>query len=161
MTLRRPPSLNSLLHIATAEDKPTAIVLAGHNGSGKSDVRPSQARTSPALEAMRFDALVEVLAYRIRCLRVSLPWTDLRRHRREDQSSVPRRRQSTSCLGGPCSRRECQRPRHPETGRFPRHPIPPFLDGSQAIWPGYRACVCHSIHALVSRLTLRDRTISA
>jgi predicted ABC-type ATPase len=34
--LRRPPSLNSLLRIATAEDKPTAIVLAGHNGSGKS-----------------------------------------------------------------------------------------------------------------------------
>ncbi len=36
MALRRPPSLNSLLHIATAEDKPTAILLAGHNGSGKS-----------------------------------------------------------------------------------------------------------------------------
>lgn len=36
MALKRPPSLNSLLHIAAAEDKPTAIVLAGHNGSGKS-----------------------------------------------------------------------------------------------------------------------------
>jgi predicted ABC-type ATPase len=36
VTLRKPPSLNSLLRVPAAEDKPTAIVLAGHNGSGKS-----------------------------------------------------------------------------------------------------------------------------
>ena len=36
MALKKPPHLQSLLRIAAAEDKPTAIVLAGHNGSGKS-----------------------------------------------------------------------------------------------------------------------------
>jgi predicted ABC-type ATPase len=36
MTLRRPPSLQSLLRISAADNKPTAIVLAGNNGSGKS-----------------------------------------------------------------------------------------------------------------------------
>jgi predicted ABC-type ATPase len=36
MALKKPPHLQSLLHLAAAEDKPTAIVLAGHNGSGKS-----------------------------------------------------------------------------------------------------------------------------
>ena len=35
MALKKPPHLQSLLYLA-AEDKPTAIVLAGHNGSGKS-----------------------------------------------------------------------------------------------------------------------------
>ncbi len=36
MALRKPPSLASLLKIAAEEDKPIALVLAGHNGSGKS-----------------------------------------------------------------------------------------------------------------------------
>jgi predicted ABC-type ATPase len=36
MAARKPPSLGSLVKIATAEDKPIALVLAGHNGSGKS-----------------------------------------------------------------------------------------------------------------------------
>ena len=36
MVLKRPPHLQNLLHRAATEDKPTAIVLAGHNGSGKS-----------------------------------------------------------------------------------------------------------------------------
>jgi len=36
VALKKPPTLNSLLHVGVAEDKPTAIVLAGHNGSGKS-----------------------------------------------------------------------------------------------------------------------------
>ena len=36
MASRKPPSLDSLLTIATAEDRPIALVLAGHNGSGKS-----------------------------------------------------------------------------------------------------------------------------
>jgi predicted ABC-type ATPase len=36
VALKKPPTLNSLLRVAVAEDKPTAIVLAGHNGSGKS-----------------------------------------------------------------------------------------------------------------------------
>ena len=35
MALKKPPHLQRLLYLA-AEDKPTAIVLAGHNGSGKS-----------------------------------------------------------------------------------------------------------------------------
>ena len=36
MAPRKAPSLASLLTIAAAEDKPIALVLAGHNGSGKS-----------------------------------------------------------------------------------------------------------------------------
>ena len=36
MALKKPPTLNGLLQVAVPEDKPTAIVLAGHNGSGKS-----------------------------------------------------------------------------------------------------------------------------
>ncbi len=45
MALHKPPSLASLLKIAAEEDKPIALVLAGHNGSG-----PSQRRRSLAVE---------------------------------------------------------------------------------------------------------------
>jgi predicted ABC-type ATPase len=36
MSAKKAPSLDGLLTIAAAEDKPIALVLAGHNGSGKS-----------------------------------------------------------------------------------------------------------------------------
>ncbi len=56
MATRKAPSLATLLKLAEAEDKPVALVLAGHNGSGKSTLwydRPADALQIPLVKADR------------------------------------------------------------------------------------------------------------
>ena len=74
MPLRTPPSLKTLLNTNAADDKPVAIVLAGHNGSGKSTLWYGQLADDLQMPLMNADLLTLALLPPIGADKKLRPW---------------------------------------------------------------------------------------